>query len=107
MDLFSSYHQFVLRTGMLISRDALDPLNISPCDSLGGFRRTRRAELQAICLQNRSLQIVSWLTIDRCALDARLFSLATGDQNPRVIFHAAADDPDLEVLILRANQTTT
>ena len=108
MELSKMYHEFMDRTGMLLSDIELEALEISPCDQFGGFRRSRIPELQSLCKKNPEIHIVSWLNpnvmLNRFAPGARLFFLATGDPDPQLVYDTTATEQDLEVLELRAAQ---
>jgi hypothetical protein len=111
MALLQNYHQFVLRTGMLLSDEALDPYGIESCDRFGGFRRSRILELQMICKSNPALHVVSWLNvnvnINRFAPGARLFYLAIGDSDPRLLYDVTTKGQDSDVLEFRLGQSTS
>lgn len=109
--LFTDYSQFIDHIGMLISSESFEPLTISPCTQFGHFDRKRVDDLLAFCLANPDFHIASRLNpnvvINRLALGAKTFYLASGDRDSHIIYDTTASRQDLDVLELRATQSAT
>ena len=109
MELSKIYHEFMDRTGMLLSDADFKSLDISPCDQFGGFRRNRTPELQSFCKKNPEFHMVSWLNpnvmLNRFAPGARLFFLAKGCRDPQLVYDTTATEHDLEILELRTAES--
>lgn len=90
MTKFIDYKLFVERTGMILDHQKLVEIGLIPQTFLGTFCAKQLDELIEFCFKNPNYHIVSQLNanllVNRISIGAKIFFLAEGDFDRRLIF---------------------